>query len=101
MAEGESGYQQYLKYKAIRDEVASLSSAYLFDFADILSYDDAGVQQTTTWTDGNGVLKTFPIINDENMYTWNSDYHFGSNGAIKLAKAMWWLLARMAGWDGN
>lgn len=97
----ESGYQQYLKYKYLRDHVKNLAAAYFFDFADILSYNDAGVQATTTWTDNNGTLQTFPIINSENMNVFNANYHFGSNGALKIAKAMWWMLARMAGWDGN
>lgn len=66
-----------------------------------MSYNDAGVQQTTSWTDHNGTLQTFPIINDENMTTFEANYHFGSNGALKIAKAMWWMLARMAGWDGS
>jgi len=27
--------------------------------------------------------------------------HIGTVGAIRLAKAMWWMLARIAGWDGG
>jgi len=27
--------------------------------------------------------------------------HIGEAGRIRLAKAMWWMLARMAGWDGE
>jgi hypothetical protein len=27
--------------------------------------------------------------------------HIGSDGALRLAKAMWWMLARIAGWDGE
>ncbi|HOR10573.1 MAG TPA: Ig-like domain-containing protein, partial [Bacteroidales bacterium] len=27
--------------------------------------------------------------------------HIGEVGALRLAKAMWWLLARIAGWDGG
>jgi len=26
--------------------------------------------------------------------------HIGEIGALRLAKAMWWMLARIAGWDG-
>ena len=29
------------------------------------------------------------------------DYHISEAGALKLAKAMWWMLARIAGWDGG
>jgi predicted alpha/beta-fold hydrolase len=27
--------------------------------------------------------------------------HITYVGAERLAKAMWWMLARIAGWDGN
>ncbi len=100
MAVGESGYQQYLKYEYLRDHIDSLDNAWFLDFADILSYNDEGVQATTSWTDNNGILQEFPIIHGDNMVAWNNTYHFGSNGALRLAKAMWWLLARIAGWDG-
>jgi hypothetical protein len=101
MNTGEIGYQQYLKYQRIRNHVNSLSSGYFFDFADILSYNDSNQLATTTWTDGNSVLQTFPLMHADNYVTWDNSYHFGSIGAIRLAKAMWWLLARMAGWNGN
>jgi hypothetical protein len=26
--------------------------------------------------------------------------HIGTVGALRLGKAMWWMLARIAGWDG-
>ncbi len=26
--------------------------------------------------------------------------HIGERGALRLGKAVWWLLARLAGWDG-
>jgi hypothetical protein len=100
MALGESGYQQYLKYEYLRDHIDSLDNAWFIDYADILSYNDAGEQATTSWTDYGGSLQTFPIIHGDNMVEWNNTYHFGSNGALRLAKAMWWLLARIAGWDG-
>lgn len=98
--QGEIGYQQYLKYQRIRQHVSSLGSAYLFDYADILSYNNAGVKATTTWTDRNGVVQTYPLIHSDNNGG-NYVAHIGSVGAIRLAKALWWLLARMAGWDGG
>jgi hypothetical protein len=98
---GESGYQQYLKYEYLRNHIDSLNEAYFLDFADILCYNDAGVQRTTTWTDNNNTVQTFPMIHEDNMTTWDNSYHFGSNGALRIGKAMWWLLARMAGWDGK
>ena len=27
--------------------------------------------------------------------------HISDAGTIRLAKAMWWMLARIAGWDGG
>lgn len=100
MATGESGYQQYLKYEYLRDHIDSIGTGWFLDFADILSYNDEGEQALTTWTDNSGTLQTFPIIHGDNMLEWNNTYHFGSNGALRLARAMWWLLARIAGWDG-
>ncbi len=97
---GESGYQQFLKWEHIRNHVRSLNDAYFIDYADILSYNTAGEQATTSWTDNNGTLHIFPIIHPENMEGGNIG-HIGYNGALKLGKAMWWLLARMAGWEGS
>ena len=62
---------------------------------DILCYDDDGKQTTTTW-DGHTYQKITPTnLGDASIG------HIGSTGAIRLAKAVWWTLARIAGWDGN
>jgi len=91
----EARYQGYLKYEHIRDYVASHPTTVLFDYADILCYDDDGTITTTTWSG-----HTFPVITSANL---NGGYigHIGPVGATRLAKAMWWMLARIAGWDGN
>jgi chitodextrinase len=96
---GETGYQQYLKWQRIRDYV-NTTNYTLFDYADILSYNDAGVKSTTSWTNYNDELKTFPMIHPDNL---NGDdvAHIGSVGALRLAKAMWVLLAIEEGWDGG
>ena len=44
--------EQYLKWEYLAIMLKSLSEAYFFDYADILSYvSDPGVQGSTTWTD--------------------------------------------------
>jgi hypothetical protein len=92
---GEAGYQGHLKHEAIRSYVRASSSRVLFDYADILCYDDNGTEATQTW---NG--HTYPIITTKNFTPTVDAYHISEAGAIRLAKAQWWLLARLAGWDG-
>ena len=91
---GEPGYQAYLKHQYIRNYAAADPTRILFDYADILCYDDDSTPGTTTW---NG--HTYPYITTTNLGAGNIG-HIGSAGAIRLAKAQWWLLARIAGWDG-
>jgi hypothetical protein len=94
--EGEAGYQASLKHQRIRDYVLADPTRILFDYADILCYDDGSeVMNTDTW-DGH----TFPFITTIN-YGDASIGHISEEGVIRVSKAMWWMLARMAGWDGN
>ena len=92
---GEAGYQGYLKYQYIRNYVTADSARILFDYNDILCYDDDGIITTTTWKG-----HTYPIITQTNLGD-GSLAHIGPQGAIRLAKAQWWMLAKIAGWDGK
>jgi hypothetical protein len=92
---GEAGYQGYLKHQYIRNYVATDSSKILFDYNDILCYDNEGNATTTTW-EGH----TYPVISPANSGD-DGIGHIGQQGAIRLAKAQWWMLARIAGWDGK
>jgi len=101
---GESGYQRHLKQQHIRNYVNS-HEGILFDYADILQWGDDGSQQTETWTDYSNTLVTFPKMHPNNMLDFGGGYaedgdHIGERGALRLGKAMWWMLARIAGWDG-
>lgn len=102
--EGESGYQRHLKYQHIRNYVQQSTNAILFDYADILSWSDAGQQYTETWVDFGGATQSYEKIHPDNMVDLNGSYvedgdHIGERGAVRLAKALWVMLARMAGWD--
>ncbi len=103
---GESGYQRHLKHERIRSYVLASSSLVLFDYADILCWGDDGLEQTTSWEDYGGTSRTYPVIHPDCMkdLDGNDDSsvgHIGANGALRLAKGLWWMLARLAGWDGG
>jgi len=103
---GENGYQRHLKHEHIRSYVRASTDLILFDYADILCWGDGGVEQTTSWTDLGGTPRTFQVIHADSLkdLEGNDDSsvgHIGANGALRLAKALWWMLARLAGWDGG
>jgi hypothetical protein len=91
----EKSYVTYLKHQRIRDYVKANASRILFDYADILCYNDDGSTNTDTW---NG--HTFQKGTDNNVYPEYTG-HISFAGGLRLGKALWWMLARMAGWDGN
>lgn len=93
-ASGSQGYYSYLRNELIRDHVNSDTTLILFDYADILCHEDDGTMNTAEW-DGH----TYPTMADVGAA--GASGHITVPGSIKLAKAMWWMLARIAGWDGN
>lgn len=92
----ERGYQKYKLYEDIRNYVKLDTTRVLFDYADILYYDDNSSDMTMV----NWNTHTFPIITEKNSLPAQAS-HISASGELRLAKAMWWMLARIAGWDGN
>ncbi len=76
--------------QAFNDQVRAYALAngkILFDIADIECHDAAGVKLT----DANGRELLRP--------EWTSDGgHLSSAGAVRVASALWWLMARIGGW---
>ncbi len=91
---GETGYLKHLGYESIRDSVKKHPDWILFDYADILCYDNNGRDSIVSW---NG--HQYRVIASDNMEG-DETGHIGMNGALRLAKAMWWMLARTKGWGG-
>ncbi|MBE0673315.1 MAG: hypothetical protein IH591_01515 [Bacteroidales bacterium] len=91
----EACWSGQVKHDAMRSWVSSNDQRILLDYADILAYDNNGTQHTNTY-DGH----TYQVIAPSNLLPEQTG-HISNVGAVRLAKAQWWLLARIAGWNGN
>jgi uncharacterized protein YjdB len=103
----ETGFQREIKQNYIRDYVTADKSRVLFDFADILCWSDSGEHYMVDWND-EGEIRPHAQLHPDNSLDYDASWnrvphnedgdHIGEVGALRLAKAMWWMLARMKGW---
>jgi hypothetical protein len=97
----ELGYQREVKQQYIRDYVLAHPEYALFDWADILYYNDSNEKSPALSWSGH----TYYGIHTDNTGTFSMtggvNCHIGEAGCLRLGKALWWMLARLAGWDGN
>lgn len=102
---GERAYGRYLKQERIRDYVRN-NGGWLFDYGDILRYNNAGTSRNDLWADADTNTHFFEMIADDNMLDFDGSYvedgdHIGQRGALRLGKAQWVMMAMMEGWDGS
>ena len=88
------GYRSTIFNQDIRT-FAAANSAYLFDQADIENWsEDFSKRRTDTY---NGL--DLQLRHED--WDGNDCSHGGMNLCVAKAKAIWWLAARLAGWDGT
>jgi hypothetical protein len=76
----------------LRDYVAA-NNGILIDIADIMSHTATGEQCFDNA--GNGIIALCPEYTDE-----VNAGHLNATGRLRMAKAIWVLMARLAGWEG-
>lgn len=97
---GDPGYNRWQRNEQIR-EYCRKNNKVLFDFADLEAWSQNGTEQNNYYHSGSGL----------NIPYWHNDWtknnppyyqegHINEAACVNKAKAMWWLLARIAGWDG-
>ncbi|MBF0230329.1 MAG: fibronectin type III domain-containing protein, partial [Desulfamplus sp.] len=99
----ENGYQNWLKHEYIRNYAKADSKRILFDYADILAHNPSGTISNTSWIDGEGIRHTFPIIYSGYRVEYDGGLgsgHISQDACVRLGKATWYMLARIAGWNG-
>ena len=91
---GSEGWNRYQRNEQIRQYCRN-NNKILYDFADLDSWYN-GVQATASYA-GN----TFQIQHsayDGPEFQWT---HVNQLSCTVKAKALWWLMARLEGWDGE
>jgi hypothetical protein len=76
----------------LRDYVAA-NNGILMDIADVMSHTAAGEQCFDNG--GNGIIALCPEYTDE-----VNAGHLNATGRLRMAQAIWVLMARLAGWEG-
>lgn len=81
------GLEHFATFNAMVRQYVAENGGVLFDIADIESHDPGGAPITS-----GGYEAMYNDYSDDGA-------HLNETGRQRVARAMWWLLARLAGWD--
>ena len=97
-AEGAEGYNRSLRNQQIRD-FCEANDCVLFDFEDLDSWwfdpSDQQWEQATATFEGH----VFPVEHPE--FEGDEAGHTTYESCIQKGSAVWWMMARIAGWESN
>lgn len=95
----DTGYNRWLRNERIREFVKQ-NNKVLFDYGEMDTWSTDGTEQNTYSYDitGDEIPREHPDWGTDPYYDAG---HINEEGTVMKAKAMWWLLARLAGWNGQ
>jgi hypothetical protein len=92
---GDTGYNRWLRNEQIR-RYCRANNKVLFDFADLETWSADGREKNTYYYSGHNIPYWHPDWGSAPYY---ADGHINEAACTMKARAMWWLLARVAGWE--